>query len=84
MSYTKENIAVILQAAALIAGSAVPAAATVAQLVAFAIGQAQIAVGEQRMTQAEMDELLAQAKADRKLADAIWDATVASARDTET
>lgn len=80
MSYTKSDIAVILEAAALIAGSAVPAAGTVMQLVAFALAQSQVALRENRMTQAEVDELLAKAKADRKLVDAFWDAQVAQAR----
>ena len=81
MSMTKSDIDTLIRAAALAASVVTPVAGWVYEALAFAAAQAQLAHREGNLTDAEMDEILARAKADRLVADARWDEVVRKAKE---
>lgn len=80
----KSDIIILLRAAVLIGGSVTPGVAWAAQLIDYALKQAELAAAEGTMTSEEIDNILASAKADRQVADSAWDELVRQARGTET
>ncbi len=83
---TREDVISILRVAAMIGGSAtpIPGVIAAAQVIDYLLKQAEFAGREAGMTDAEIEGELAQAKADRNIADDAWDELVRQARETET
>jgi hypothetical protein len=84
MSYSKEDLIILLRAAVLIGGSVAPGVAWAAQAIDYALKQAELAMAEGRMSTEEINAILAEAKAEREMADNAWDDLVRQARGTET
>lgn len=81
---TKEDAITLLRAAVLIGGSVAPGMAFAAQVVDYLLKQGELAGREAGMSDAEIAQELASAKADRHVADDAWDELVRQARGSET